>query len=65
MPDVQSTVTDLPSNCKSAAERVANVLAKEDQYADLTEHSRQKLTQLEDELAREVGEKVVLVAYRG
>lgn len=64
MAEVQSTVTELPANCKSAAERVANVLAKEDQYADLNEHGRQKIDQLEKELERETGERIALVAYR-
>lgn len=64
MADVQSTVTELPANCKSAAERVANILAEEDQYADLTEICKQKITNLEAELAKETGEHVALVAYR-
>ncbi len=64
MADVQSTVTELPANCKSAAERVASVLAEEDQYADLTAHGRQKISQLEEELAKETGEHIALVAYR-
>lgn len=64
MAEVQSTVTELPANCKSAAERVASVLAKEDQYADLNEHSRQKISHLEEELTRDTGERIALVAYR-
>ncbi len=64
MADVQSSVTELPANCKSAAERVASVLAEEDQYADLTEFCKQKITNLEAELSTETGERVALVAYR-
>lgn len=64
MADVQSSVTELPANCKSAAERVASVLAEEDQYADLTEICKQKITNLEDELTKETKERIALVAYR-
>lgn len=64
MADIQSSVTELPANCKSAAERVASVLAEEDQYADLTEICKQKITNLENELAKETKERVALVAYR-
>lgn len=64
MQHVQSTVTDLPTNCKSAADHMAQVLAEEDKYADLNERCRGKLTELEDELSRELKERVALVAYR-
>lgn len=64
MADIYSQVTDLPLSCKSAAERAASVLAGEDRFADLSEESRRKLTDLEQILAEETGEKVALVAYR-
>lgn len=64
MSHVQSSVTELPNNCKSAAEHAARVLQSEDSYADLTDHCRQKITDLEQELSRCTGENVVLVAYR-
>ena len=50
MQHIQSTVTDLPSSCKSAADHMAQVLAEEDQYADLNERCRQKILELEDTL---------------
>ena len=34
---VNSTVTELPRSCKSAAERMAKELEREDAYASLTE----------------------------
>ena len=43
---------------------MAQVLAEEDQYADLNEHCRQKVRELEDTLSRELKERVALVAYR-
>lgn len=64
MQHIQSTVTDLPSNCRSAADHMAQVLAEEDQYADLNEHCRQKVRELEDTLSKELKERVALVAYR-
>lgn len=64
MPNIQSSFTELPSNCKSAADRMAQVLAEEDKYADLNEHCRQKLINLEQEISREIHERVALVAYR-
>lgn len=64
MQHIQSTVTDLPSNCRSAADHMAQVLAEEDRYADLNEHCRQKIRELEDTLSRELKEHVALVAYR-
>lgn len=64
MQHIQSKVTQLPANCRSAADHMAQVLAEEDQYADLDEHCRQKIVELEDTLSRELKERVVLVAYR-
>lgn len=64
MQHIQSSVTELPVNCKSAADRVTQILAEEDRYADLNERDRKKLTALEDELSRNLKERVALVAYR-
>ena len=61
---VQSSVTELPESCKSAADRMTQVLAEEDRYSDLNEHCRRKLTALEEELSSELKERVALVAYR-
>ncbi len=47
-----------------AADHMAQVLAEEDQYADLNERCRQKILELEDTLSRELKERVALVAYR-
>ena len=65
MSHIQSYCTELPDSCKSAAERMVQVLAEEDKYADLNEHCKRQLTQLEDTLSKELKERVVLVAYRG
>ena len=64
MANVNSTVTSLPCSCKAAAEKMAAELAKEEAFADLSEDCRQKLTQLEHVLSKEIGENVALVAYR-
>lgn len=64
MEHVQSTYTELPANCKSAADRMAQALAKEDRYADLSEGCRGKITALEEELSRDLNERIALVAYR-
>lgn len=64
MAHIQSAFTELPSNCKSAADRMVQALAEEDQYADLNEHCKKKLTELEDEFSKELKERVALVAYR-
>lgn len=64
MSHIQSSVTDLPNSCKSAAEHTAQVLRAEDSYADLTDRCCQKITDLEQELSKCTGENVVLVAYR-
>lgn len=64
MANIHSDVTELPLSCKSAAERTARELAKEDQFADLSESGREKLTQLEQTLSEETGENIALVAYR-
>lgn len=64
MAHVQSSCTELPANCRSAADRMVQALAEEDKYADLGEGCRKKLTELEDELSRETKERVALVAYR-
>ena len=65
MSHIQSSCTELPDSCKPAAERMVQVLAEEDKYADLNEHCKRQLTQLEDTLSKELKERVVLVAYRG
>lgn len=65
MSHIQSSCTELPDSCKSAAERMVQVLAEEDKYADLNEYCKRQLTQLEDTLSKELKERVVLVAYRG
>ncbi len=64
MQHIQSKVTQLPANCRSAADHMTQVLAAEDQYADLDEHCRQKVVELEDTLSRELKKRVALVAYR-
>ena len=64
MEHVQSTFTELPANCKSAADGMAQALVKEDRYADLNEGCRGKITALEKELSRDLNEQVALVAYR-
>lgn len=64
MSDIHSTVTDLPPSCRSAAERMARELEKEDTYADLTESCCQRITDLEREITKETGEAVALVAYK-
>ncbi len=64
MPDIHSTVTELPLSCKSAAENVARELAREEAYAELPEACLKKLTSLEENIQKETGERVALVAYR-
>lgn len=64
MPNIQSTFTELPDNCKSAADRMARALSEEDRFADLTEDCQKKLTELEHAISKDTGEKVALVAYR-
>lgn len=64
MPNIQSPCTELPSNCKSAADRMAKALTEEDRYADLSGDCLKKLTELEHMISKETGEKVALVAYR-
>lgn len=64
MAKIQSNVTELPSNCKSAADHMSRVLKAEDQFAELPESCRQKLTALEQTISKETGEPVALVAYR-
>lgn len=64
MSKIQSSVTELPPNCRSAADRMAQELAAEDRFAELTEDSRRKLTELEQAIGKETGEKIALVAYR-
>ncbi len=64
MTRVHSTAAELPTSCKSAAERMLDALHEEDRFADLTEDNRQKLTDLEQKLSDERGEKIALVAYR-
>lgn len=64
MSDIYSDVTEIPNSCKSAADRAARELNREDAYADISESCRQKLTALEDTIYEETGEQVALVAYR-
>lgn len=64
MSDIHSTVTELPLSCKSAADRMARELKREDAYAELSENCCQKITKLEQDISKETGEKVALVAYR-
>lgn len=64
MSDIHSTVTNLPPSCKSAAERMAKELEKENSYADITSACCKKITALERDIEKETGEKVALVAYR-
>lgn len=64
MSDIHSTVTELPLSCKSAAERMAKELEKENSYADITASCCQKITDLERDIEKETGERVALVAYR-
>lgn len=66
MTDIHSTVTDLPLSCRSAADRMARELEKEDcaPFADLSAASREKITKLEKDISREAGESIALVAYR-
>ena len=42
----------------------ANIEKQMHSYADLTEDSCRKITALEQEIQKETGEKVALVAYR-
>lgn len=64
MPNIQSAYTELPSNCKAAADHMAKAIMEEDQFADLTEHCQEKLTELEQVISKETGERIALVAYR-
>lgn len=64
MSKIHSSVTELPLSCKSATERAARELSREDSFADLTDSCYQKLTELEQVISKETGEKVALVAYR-
>ena len=43
---------------------MVQALAAEDQFADLNEGCKRKLTALEEELSKELKERVALVAYR-
>ena len=64
MPDIHSTVTDLPLSCRSAADRMEGELKKEDMYAELTDKCCRKIADLEYAISKEMGERVALVAYR-
>ena len=64
MAKIQSNITELPSNCKSAADHMAQTLKEDDQFVNLPENCRQKLTELEQTISGEIGEPVALVAYR-
>lgn len=64
MASVYSDVTDLPLNCKSAAERTQRVLDREDSLAELSDSGRRRLTEWEKELEQDTGCRVALVAYR-
>ena len=64
MSDIHTDVTELPHSCKSAADRMASELEREDAYADLSESCCRELTEMEDRIYEETGEQVALVAYR-
>ncbi len=64
MTDIHSNVTELPVNCHRTAERMAQAIREEERFADLPETCRQRLTDLEQIISKETGEKVALVAYR-
>lgn len=64
MTKIQSSVTDLPTNCRSAADHMVQALAAEDRFADLPDSCLQKLTELEHVISKETGENIALVAYR-
>lgn len=64
MSDIHSTVTDLPRSCKSVAEHMARELEKEDIFAILTDEHCRQITDLEQNITKETGEKIALVAYR-
>lgn len=64
MPNVNSSVTELPRSCKTAAEKMASELAREEAFANLSDSCCQKLTELEQVISKETGENVALVAYR-
>ncbi len=64
MASVYSDVTDLPLNCKSAAERAQRVLDREESLAELSDSGRRRLTEWEKELEQDTGCRVALVAYR-
>lgn len=64
MSDIHSTVTDLPRSCKSVAKHMTHELEKEDAFAFLTDDCCKQITDLEQRIANETGEKVALVAYR-
>lgn len=64
MTNIHSNVTELPASCKSAAEHMAAELEREDTYAGLNESCCQRITELEQAIAKETGERVALVAYR-
>lgn len=64
MSKIQSPFTRLPDNCKAAADHMAEALASEDKFADLTDDCQKKLSELERIISQETGEKVALVAYR-
>ncbi|MCI8465063.1 MAG: hypothetical protein HFI63_04300 [Lachnospiraceae bacterium] len=64
MAEIHSQVTELPSSCKSAAEHMVAELEREEQYAGLNENCCRRITELEQAIAKETGERVALVAYR-
>ena len=64
MSDIHSTVTGIPRSCKSAADRMARELEKEDVFATITDDCRKQITELEQALSKKTGDHVVLVAYR-
>ncbi len=64
MPDIHSTVMSLPRSCKSAAERMAYELARDDALADISDADSRKISELERMISKETGERIALVAYR-
>ena len=65
--------TDLPANCRAAADRMENALRAEDSCscgcgsyctASITDECNKKIDALEKEISKTCGKKIVLVAYQ-
>lgn len=63
----KASVMDLPPSCKAAADRMEQALRKEDlasyTAARLTGSASNTLINMEQQLSREIGRDIVLVAY--